>query len=220
MTRVTPLHRLAAQAAGNLLPSSMPDQTPTRLSERLVDCEESLDSLQGDLSELSLFAEQMARADGGQKDSQAVRAMLLSTKSHVYRAWRLLRDLNAAMAGLRGFGNLVVDPVDIPAEACCPAWGLTAAFWSWSRSSDAPTLLVQPSVMGFDGLSLPVVTCPFCSARAPQSLPVEALGDSAHAVRLGATARLTAISSVLSVGFGEIVDLDDEDGETDAVPDA
>lgn len=199
----------------------MSEHTPTKLSERLVDCEEKLDALQANLRELAVFSEQQTRADGGQQDSQAVRAMLLSIKSHVYRAWRLSRDLNKSMSGLGDFGDLIVDPVDIPAEACCPAWGLAAAYWVWSRSNDAPTLLVQPSVVGFDGFSLPVVTCPFCSARAPQSIPADRLGDSAHAVRLGAETRLPAISSVLAEGFAGLVALADEDEEdTAAVPDA
>ena len=124
--------------------------------------------------------------------------------------------LSGELAGLTVAGRLV-ETTKLATPVCCPAWSLAAAYWTWMRSPEGDDLLVQPSVVGSDGMALPLAYCPFCSAQAPARMPAEQLGRSTFAEGVGVVARITAISRSLHVPPAVA---EDDDEDTAEVPDA
>jgi len=189
--------------------------TSADFAELTTRTEERAETLYQDLSELEAFVERLAQrnADG---ESAAIAMALRISRSHTYQAWRLLRMLSGELVGLPMAGRLV-ESTKLATPVCCPAWSLAAAYWTWMRSPEGDDLLAQPSVMGSDGMALPLAYCPFCSAQAPSRMPADQLGKSSFAEPTGVVARISAISRSLHVPEATV---EDDDEDTVEVPDA
>lgn len=176
-----------------------------RVSACADSAESILDELEGLLRQL-LGKGQIELTDGEHRGiPSALWAVLGVARASTMEAWALLtaaatreenEDDGLEKAAQRA--KALFRPTAVASRpGCCPTWDLGTSYLVWRRSADQPGVLVQPSIVGGDGLLLPVLRCPFCGKDAPQTVHSDQLGRSHMELLSGSMDRLGAFAAAL-----------------------